>query len=768
MNPLSKWWNRLPLGLFIGFAIFLGWFSLRNLQDIHIQTDISSLILQADLAEESSLMVAQTLLGEQKKLVTFLIEGEDVEETRDNLLDELGALPGVHFRIDDNNERYILDLLSDQQLAWSSALHPVSEVGGNSIDENVQALRRTVEAALASPVAIASLVDLNKDPMLLAYGYGKEVLQRLAQLAPTQKANELLVRVALAPESVERLSPQVLVDRLTSAVAKVSTAKTAITWSGYIRFAADGANRMRREVQVYTTLSGVMLVLLSLLVFRSGQQLFLSAFSILFGLLAGTCVTLCFFGSIHAVTLGFGSALAGVSVDYALHFFSEQLISPKRDSGRDILRKIIGPIGIGTATSVLVFCGLGFTGFPGLSELSIFSVASILSTFLTVVAVFPVCAGGGLGSTQTVLLRLPRFIFELISKLQKRGGLHWLYGGLFLLGLPAWSFINKEDDIKTLQTPAVGLLKVEGKIRERRSFSPTAFLVLRGNSIQKLQEHLSKAEEVLEHAHKAGQIGRYLPLSAILPFNTSNRRVKLRRIKSFSKIKEELIREFRDMGYQRQSIDAWFDTHMVADNIEIEAARYFAKAKNTPLKNYLIRKNDEFFLTIPFEATAASISNLSGVQGKVIELPKLLSALLGSYRSYSICVALISYLVIFLLFWWRYRFKVAARLLMPSVATGYVLLCGLAYFGCSINFFHILGLIVVLGLSVDYNVLFNDKEGFKESVCLTVLLSTLSTVLAFFPLAFSSTLVLRSLGVTIGVGVLLATFFAPAAGEYKE
>jgi predicted exporter len=768
MNVSSEYWDKLILVVFVGFTVFLGWFSLRNLHNIQIQTDIGALILRADLADESSLMVAQTLLDEQKRSVTFLIEGERVEEVRDALIDALEASPDMHLSSNDNNERRILDLLSEQQLAWSSEIHPIPEDDNASLDKRTKALQDNILSTLGSPVAVTSLIDLDRDPFLFAYGYGIEVLPRLAKLAPRPKSDEILFRMSMAPESIETLPPQMLVDRVTSVVSKFSTEKTTITWSGFIRFAAEGAARMRREVQLYTTLSAVMVVVLSLIVFRSGHQLLLSAFSILYGLLAGTCFTLGIFGSIHAVTLGFGSALAGVSVDYALHFFSEQLVSPKRDSGRDILRKIIGPISIGTFTSVLVFCGLGFTGFPGLSELSIFSVTSILATFLTVIAVFPLCAGGGFESRRTGALRLAKLLFALISKFQTRCRLNLLYGGLFLLGLPAWQTFTNEDDIRTLQTPAAELLEIERKIRDRVPFSPTAFLVLKSNSIPTLEQDLRKAEAVLNNAQKAGQIGSYLPLSEVLPFSPSNRATKLRRVRLLSGLKEDLIHELKEVGYQVESLDSWFDTHTTVTNIDVEGARYFAKARETPLKNYLLTKNDEFFIAVPFEATEAANSDISELPGEVIELSSLISSLLGAYRSYSVYVASVSYVIIFLLFWWRYRFKVAVRLVMPSVATGYVLLCGLSYFGCPINFFHILGLIVVLGLSVDYNVLFNDKQGLEDSVCLTVILSTLSTVLAFFPLTFSSTLVLRSLGVTIGVGVLLATFFAPAAREYKK
>jgi hypothetical protein len=97
----------------------------------------------------------------------------------------------------------------------------------------------------------------------------------------------------------------------------------------------------------------------------------------------------------------------------------------------------------------------------------------------------------------------------------------------------------------------------------------------------------------------------------------------------------------------------------------------------------------------------------------------------------------------------------------------YLMLSAMGYLGISLSFFHVVALVIVLGLSVDYALFFleSSASGQQQVVSLTVVLSTLSTVLAFLPLCFSSSGILRGLGGTLGFGILLATVLAPMAGR---
>jgi predicted exporter len=83
-----------------------------------------------------------------------------------------------------------------------------------------------------------------------------------------------------------------------------------------------------------------------------------------------------------------------------------------------------------------------------------------------------------------------------------------------------------------------------------------------------------------------------------------------------------------------------------------------------------------------------------------------------------------------------------------------------------IGLLHVVALLLVLSMGVDYGVFLaetrDDPEGFAATV-LSVLIACLSTVLAFGLLAMSASPALRAIGLTVGLGVLLSLVLAPAA-----
>jgi predicted exporter len=112
----------------------------------------------------------------------------------------------------------------------------------------------------------------------------------------------------------------------------------------------------------------------------------------------------------------------------------------------------------------------------------------------------------------------------------------------------------------------------------------------------------------------------------------------------------------------------------------------------------------------------------------------------------------------------RWRPTLAAFL--PSVLVPVVVLSGLALAGESINLLHIMSLMMVTGMGVDYGIFVVDGgEGSLEveTTFVSLLLCCLTTVCGFGVLAISAHPALRAMGVTIGSGVLLSLVLAPVS-----
>jgi predicted exporter len=90
----------------------------------------------------------------------------------------------------------------------------------------------------------------------------------------------------------------------------------------------------------------------------------------------------------------------------------------------------------------------------------------------------------------------------------------------------------------------------------------------------------------------------------------------------------------------------------------------------------------------------------------------------------------------------------------------------ISLFGAAINLLHLLGVLLVLCMGVDYAIFLLEGRAPRERAGVTLLSITIacaSTCLAFGLLAASSFPALRALGVTTGIGVMLSLVFAPTA-----
>ena len=87
-----------------------------------------------------------------------------------------------------------------------------------------------------------------------------------------------------------------------------------------------------------------------------------------------------------------------------------------------------------------------------------------------------------------------------------------------------------------------------------------------------------------------------------------------------------------------------------------------------------------------------------------------------------------------------------------------------ALLGERMHLVHVMSLVMVLGMGVDYGIFCVDsasRGGELGATLTSLLLSCLTTVLVFGTLALSSQPSLRAIGLTTGLGILLSYLLAP-------
>ena len=158
-------------------------------------------------------------------------------------------------------------------------------------------------------------------------------------------------------------------------------------------------------------------------------------------------------------------------------------------------------------------------------------------------------------------------------------------------------------------------------------------------------------------------------------------------------------------------------------------------------------------------ALRSAATGLEGVQwvDKVGEI----SSLLANYRQYMGWVVVASYLGVYALLFPRYRgrtWRAVAPAALASIAT--IALFGVA--GVSLQLFHVLALMLLLGIGVDYGIFFQEQPLWRDPTAwLATCLSALSTLLSFGLLGLSQTPALRAFGLTLLIGITTVALIVP-------
>jgi predicted exporter len=680
--------------------------------------------------------------------------------TMASALEELAEVERVDWRVDDSEIARLHDELFPYRFV-------VLDEGlrGRLRNGEFEHLRERALARLFSPLAGGdSLID---DPFGLYFELG---LNRRSQLR--LKISDSLLEVAGAPQpsyllvvtlAQDPFSPALqerLLDRIEQQRQQLSPGLESLAKSGMLVHAAAGADQAKREISTIGvgSLIGILFIMLAL--FRRLRPLLLLLFTVAMGCLFASASSLLIFGRVHLVTFAFGAGLVGVSVDYALHFLCERQVS----AARAVLARILPGLLLGLFSSVAAYAAQAMTPFPGLRQMAVFSVLGLCAAWLTVVLWFPLLTGGG--SLQPLHMadrlaglrnRFPRFE-------RNRWLLALLVALLALSGLSIWRSVP-QDDIRLLQTSPQRLLDQERVLHQSLGSSAGArFLLVSADSLEaclQLEEGLRPALQALM---QDGVIDGFQMLSSSLPSmarqaeNAALVEALYRRELQplFERIPLSSARlqaaqvAFAQAGSNRMDANAW---RQLAASV---AQRDLLVAEDGSAAATVIRFNGE--LSAPAARQLSElVTGMPGVQ--LIDRVQTISALLGEYRVQITGWVLLAYLIVLIALALRYRFELW-RIVLPPLAASIITLAILVELQQGINLFHLMALILVLGIGLDMGI-FLAETAEAAHTWLAVSLSALTSLLAFGLLAVSATPVLHHFGLTVALGLSLVWLLAP-------
>ncbi len=571
--------------------------------------------------------------------------------------------------------------------------------------------------------------------------------------------------------------------------------------SGAPVFSVDSRAQIEREVKALAIAGSLLMSALLLLAFASLPALLVALLPVLTGVAAGIAAVGLGFGSVHGVTLGFGSTLIGEAVDYGIYYLiqarprsGQGLSTAVRERGwRQWLHSSWPTVRLGLATSVCGFAALAFSGFPGLAQLGVFSTCGLIAATLATRYVLPVLMPDGAtgsgrhgawGRTARQLLgRAAGHAVQWLPRLRRP---------LLALGLlaAAWLLWQRGDlwraDLASLSPISKQALALDASLRgDLIDSEGGSLVVVQGPDVEATLQRAEGVAAQLDKLVDAGALSGYNSVTRWLP-SLATQRQRLASLPAEAPLRTALAEATTGGPLRAQRLAPFIaDVQAARSAAPITLAQLQGTALAPLVGALLLQRRDGSWaalLPVQFSSTSTSSDALRpalernpGVQLLDIkpELDSLYSRYLDQAQTQTALGALGVVLVIGL--WlrsWRRLWAVCQPLLLAVVLT----LGGLAAFQVPLGILHLVGLLLVVAVGSNYALFFDmladqpaagsaqDAEQRRDTLA-SLLLANLTTVLSFGLIALSSIPALSAIGCVVAPGALLAMLLAAALAK---
>jgi predicted exporter len=548
-------------------------------------------------------------------------------------------------------------------------------------------------------------------------------------------------------------------------------------------------------------------------VYRSPLALLLGLLPVLSGVAAGLAAVSLTFGTVHGLTLGFGTTLIGEAVDYSIYLFVQSSRVQARAAGRSAaaetavttaagpdpaLREWIATywptIRLGVLTSVCGFASMLFSGFPGLVQLGLYSIAGLASAALVTRFVLPHLRGARFAIRNVVPLGAA--LARLTAAAPR---LRWLLAGLLAVSVATLALHREHvwsHELSALSPVSRQSQALDESLRADLGAPDVRYLVvISGASQEAVLEGAEKVAAQLQPLVDQGVLAGYENPALYLPSIAAQRA----RLASLPPADVLTARMREAVANQAISVKPEAFAPFIAD---VQAARRqpllqradlqgtsMALAVDALLTERAGRWSAMLSLRAPARATAAA----SPEQATAGDAPSLEAATIRAavaqahvpdalfvdmkaeadrlYIDYvredmHLSLAGLGAIVVLLLIALRSP-QAVVRTLAPLLAAVLVVSAGLALAGQQLTILHLIGMLLIVAVGSNYALFFNQKghamngaPAIAPQTLVSLLIANLATVAGFGLLALARVPLLKAFGLTVGPGAILALLFS--------
>ncbi len=782
-----KWLFVFFLLLVLGF---IGWFGSRIL----FEEDINRVIPASE--KNRKLVRVLESSGFADRLVICISQNENAEQADPDLLIEyaealMDSLRGAdaspyiakiegQFGQTEINNLYALFYRNLPLLLDSTDYR---EISGKLNDSAIRRAIQTDYEALVSPGGFVMKEYILKDPLSLT-PLALEKLEKLKlsenfdlyrdYIVSADRRNLLFFLIPANPptETAENSELLSLLERYKASIEKHYDGQARAISFGSMPVSIGNADQIKADILLTVSIAIVLLIFFLGFYFRR-KLVFLLLFvpAALGGGFALAMMAL-LRTEVSAISLGLGSVMLGISVDYALHFLSHL-----RHTGsvKQVIRDISQPVMVSSLTTASAFLCLLVLKSEAMRDLGLFAAFSVFSSAIFTLVILPHFFRDG-KSEKARESALGKFLQRIAAfPYHSKGKLVLLIFLLFVVFLFTSRRVSFESDMESMNYMPDELIEAENYLDSISSYKlRSVFLVsmaeTQDDALQQNERLIPRVEEL----KTKGIVRSYISVHEFYP-SASLREKKKDRWKSFwTEEKTAFVRTSIEeaaaaLGFKANTFNAFYGLLEAPEGMMDEDLH---PLRETFLKEYLSRSDSLLMVTtllkVALDDKAKIYDAFDGVEEVIVfDGQSLTSSFMEGLKDDLNTLVLLSLVVVFLILTLSFgRLELSIITFIPLLISWVFTLGIMGLLGIRFNIFNVVISTFIFGLGIDYAIFslrgmvqeYQHGRRNLDSYKTSILLSGITTGVGIGVLIFAKHPALQSIAISAIIGILSVIF----------
>lgn len=631
---------------------------------------------------------------------------------------------------------------------------------------------------LISPSGFIARNTILKDP----FGITFLALQKLKELqvgdgftiqngfvVTEDKKNLLLfIKPALATNETDKNT--VFVEELKAIQSRINSkykGQVSVSYYGATIVAVANANQIKTDIQLTVSIALSILVLILIFFYRNLSVPIILFIPTLFGALLAIATLSVFRGAISAISIGIGSVLLGITLDFSLHILTHYRHNTDVEK---LYKDVTKPIVMSSITTAMAFLCLLFIKSRALQDLGLFAAVSVLgASFFALILIPHLYKGNNRErNVKTLIDKIAAYEFSK-NKVLIVVCVLLCVGAAF-----TYNQVLFDKDISKMNYQTDELLQEEKALNSLlNTNSKSLYIVAHGKTLDKAlleNEKIYKSLEKLKDTHKIIDFSS----TASVVFNEEQQSIKIKAWQNFWTedlqhfVQESLMTSSEPYGFKPTTFQEFYNKiNNTPNTVSFEE---YSKVKALNVKEF-VASNYGFHTVLSSlkvnEETINEVKSLFSANENVVVIDRqaMNETFLNSFKENFNTLLGYSFLaVVLILLVFFKRIELVIITTMPIALTWLATIGVMAVMGLSFNIFNIIISTFIFGLGVDYaifmtNALIKEYETGELHLPVyrtSIILSVITTILGVGVLIFAKHPALHSIALVCLIGISIA------------